>query len=392
MKILYYSPHPMLNTAHQAGYATHINEMIEAFQNLGHEVLPVIMGGTEIGGTQNGVSESKIKKLAKKFIPVVLWETLKDIQLLRFDKFAEKTLAMSVKKFQPDLIYERANYLQLSGINVAKKKKIKHILEINAPYVEERITLQGKSLLLKIASNIEKRQLSQTNLPVVVSTALQNYFSGKYNIPSKHFLVTPNAINLNKISTDTDKIKILKNQYNQNNDIIIGFIGSFFRWHGIDMLIEAFCKLNNNIKNIKLILIGSGEIDQELKVLANKLCSTQKIIFTGSIPHSEIFNYIKLFDIAVMSNSNWYGSPVKIFEYGIMKKAIIAPNLGPLQDIITTKKEALLIVPSVENLKIAIKKLIINTKLREKLEENFYNKIKNNYTWSKNAINVLKKQ
>ena len=391
MKILYYSPHPILNTAHEAGYATHINEMIEAFRNLGHDVMPVIMGGTKANNTKENVAETgKLKKFAKKLIPKIIWETLKDIQLLRFDKYAAKKLDKAIKSFHPDLIYERANFLQLSGIKMAKKRRIKHVLEINSPYVKERTTLQGKSLLLKKALSVEKEQLSQTNLPVVVSSALQNYFSEKHGFSKESFLITPNAINLNSFSVNMEQTESLSSKYKPNNEIIIGFVGSFFPWHGIDLLIKAFAELTEDSHNIKLMIIGSGEIETELKKLANKLCP-KKIIFTGKVPHIDIFNYISLFDIAVMANSNWYGSPVKIFEYAILKKPIIAPDFVPLQDVMENKKDALLIQPNIKNIKSAMQKLISDKQVREKLSENFYNKIINNYTWEKNAINVLEK-
>lgn len=389
MKILYYSPHPMLNTAHQAGYATHINEMINAFRELGHEVLPVIMGGTKANNEDSGVADkSKLKNIVKKFIPKILWETLKDIQLQRFDKYAETVFEKAIKEYQPDLIYERANYLQLSGINISKKHNIKHVLEINSPYTEERITLQGKSLLLKRAINIEKEQTLKTNLPVVVSSALQNYFSEKYNIKKNHFLITPNAINLNKITTNTVLVEELNSKYKPKGELIIGFVGSFFKWHGIDILIKAFAKVSISNPNVKLIIIGTGEIEKELKELAIQTSSKQ-IIFTGRISHNEIFNYISIFDIAIMPNSNWYGSPVKVFEYGILKKAIIAPDYMPLKDVMQNNKDAILIQPNVENLKNAMQKLISDKELRNKLALSFYNKIINNYTWKKNAEKVL---
>ena len=137
--------------------------MIVTFRELGHKVLPVIMGGTESENIKEDGAENKLKRIAKNIIPKILWETLKDIQLFRFEKYAEKQLEEEVKRFSPDLIYERANYGQVSGVKIAKRYRLKHILEINSPYVEERITLQGKSLFLKKAEQI-KQLIKRKNL------------------------------------------------------------------------------------------------------------------------------------------------------------------------------------------------------------------------------------
>ena len=66
MKILYYSPHPHLNLSAETGYATHMREMINAFQERGHTVILVIRGGIEINVVDSIAGEKKVKKLLTK--------------------------------------------------------------------------------------------------------------------------------------------------------------------------------------------------------------------------------------------------------------------------------------------------------------------------------------
>lgn len=388
MKILYYSPHPMLNLAHQAGYATHMSEMIDAFKELGHDVLPVIMGGTEATSSNIEMQQSKLKNLLKKIMPKIFWESLKDFQLLRFDKYAAKVLEQNIQEFNPDLIYERANYGQLSGVNTAQKRGIKHILEMNSPYVEERLTLQGKSLLMKKAFNTERGQLQKTDKIAVVSSALKQYFIEKHGIPENKFIVTPNAINPNSVILNQATINTLTAKYKASGETIVGFVGSFFRWHGIDMLINAFGKLSDDYPKLRLMIIGSGDLDEELKELALQTAE-DKIIFTGKISRHDIFNYISLFDIAVSPNAGWYQSPIKIFEYGIMQKPIIAPDYVPLQDVMKHEEDGILIQPTVENLAFAGSRLLNDAELRTKIGNNFHEKVISNHLWTRNAESVL---
>src|SRR5690606_19222072 len=108
--------------------------------------------------------------------------------LKRFDRSAEQALKQVAAEWKPDLIYERCNYMQLSGVNVAREFGIKHVMEVNAPYVDERITLAGKTWWTGQANLIEKQQLERTNLAVVVSTALRDYFIKKHGLDSDRFL------------------------------------------------------------------------------------------------------------------------------------------------------------------------------------------------------------
>jgi glycosyltransferase involved in cell wall biosynthesis len=86
-------------------------------------------------------------------------------------------------------------------------------------------------------------------------------------------------------------------------------------------------------------------------------------------------------DICVMPGSNWYGSPVKVFEYGILGKAVIAPDNGPLRDIMVHEKDGLLIERDPKVLAETLIKLIEDKELREMLGKNFQKKIFAEYTW-----------
>jgi glycosyltransferase involved in cell wall biosynthesis len=388
MKILYYSAHPNLNLTNTAGYGTHMREMINAFRELGHKVLPVIIGGTKINSIVS--PNNKIRSLVKKIMPKILWETIKDIKLLKIDNLAEKRLEKEIKDFKPDLIYERAAYMQTSGVNIAKKLNIRHVMEFNSPYVEERQVFSGKSLLLNKGNEKEAKQLNLTDKVIVVSTPLKKYFINKHLISEKKIIVTPNAININYINTNENKVEELKEKLKLKNKIVIGFVGSIVKWHGVDLLVKAFGKLTEDHPEIKLLIVGDGEPMKELKTLAEPF--KEQTIFTGYIPHSDVSSYIRLMNITVMAKSNWYGSPIKIFEYGAFGKAIIASDLDPISEVMEDGKDGLLIDINVNELKEKMSILIADINLRKRLGQNFKTKIFEKYQWKNNVKRVLENE
>ena len=146
MKILYYSPHPQLSMHAPTGYGTHMREMIAAWRRMDIEVHTCIAGDLNDGqvGTSKSSQNSKAT-IVKKLIPNYLWQSLRDLSLMKFDKAQQRNLENQIESFQPDVIYERVAYLQDSGIKTAQKYGIRHVSEINAPYPEERVFFSGNS-------------------------------------------------------------------------------------------------------------------------------------------------------------------------------------------------------------------------------------------------------
>jgi glycosyltransferase involved in cell wall biosynthesis len=392
MKILYYSPHPYLNLTSKTGYGTHMREMINAFRVLGHNVLPIINGGTDdVGYSSEKKSIELIKRIFKSIIPSFIWRSVKDYRLLQFDKRAEAALEKQVIAYQPDLIYERAYYIQTSGINVAKKFKIKHYLEVNAPYTEETTEFEkARTVFARTAEEREEKQLISPDKIFVVSSALRDYFTDKIKgINQKNIIVTPNCVNPEKIKVDTTlRIKI-EEKYGLKDYTVVGFVGSIFPYHGVDILIDAFNEVYKKNEKIKLLIVGDGLIAPQLKKHAQTLEAANHIIFTGNVSHSDIFSYIDLMDITVLADTKWYCSPIKIFEYGALAKAVIAPDTKAVRDVITNNVDGTLIKPDRSTLTDTLSGLIKNKEAREAMASNFKNKILREYTWVKNAENIL---
>ncbi|MEM9052262.1 MAG: glycosyltransferase, partial [Bacteroidota bacterium] len=282
MKILYYSPHPHLRLNAPTGYGTHMREMIAAFRRKGVEVRTLIAGDTN----ENEYGESKPSKFAsfKRYIPSKFWETAKDYQLLQFDKKLEAQLEQTIKEFQPDFIYERVAYLQNSGVKLAGKFGVKHISEINAPYPEERIYFSGQTFFENQAKDIEREILVKSDLITTVSHDLKVHLEKKLTDVEAKIMVIPNSVNPSESTHSKESVNKIKEAYKLQDKTVIGFVGSIFPYHGVDIMIKAFSDLENR-HNATLLIVGDGEAVSDLKALARKLGVLSSCIFTGSIPH-----------------------------------------------------------------------------------------------------------
>lgn len=371
-----------------------MREMMHAMTELGHTVVPVIMGGLEQAKGLQGVAGSSIppgkKNLrgrVKALTPSKLWQTAKDLNLLRFDRHAQRELEAAIARENPDLIYERGFYLSTAGVRAAEKFGIRHILELNAPYPEERAAMEGPSLLDFLGKMREKTQLRMTQRVVVVSSALRDYVETRVAGAAQKTVVTPNAIRSDFTPPAAEIVEKKRNDLNLQGKRVIGFIGSIFPYHGVDKLIEAFGRLCNDHANLALLIVGDGAVLPELKKHAESLKCRENILFTGQVSHLDAPIYVSLMHICVMPHSNWYGSPVKVFEYGAMCKTIVAPNVSPIRDVIEPDVHGVIVQNN--DLHASLSQCINSPENSAIMAKAFSEKVYREHTWVRMAERVL---
>lgn len=363
--------------------------MICAFKQQGNIVEELIIGNNDYPFER--INQTN-KNFLKKFVHKYIWRSAKDYALIKRDKDSERLIEKTIRQFNPDVVYERASFLCSSGLNICKRFNIKYVVEVNAPFSQEMKWFEGaNSFFGSVSDRILRSQLNYSNKVITVSSALKNYLKEYCNDDSK-ITVTPNSVNESTIQIDSLCQDQLKKKYEiTQNTIVIGFVGSIFPYHGVDLLIKAFSEVKKIFYNhdIKLLIVGDGYMLEELKQLTKTNKTEDDVIFTGSVKHENIFTYIDLMDVTVMAKSNWYGSPVKIFEYGALGKAIIAPDVSPVRDVMEDGVDGLLVQPSVEKISEALNKFLGDPDLRKKLGNNFKSKVLSNYTWYQTAETIL---
>jgi glycosyltransferase involved in cell wall biosynthesis len=263
-------------------------------------------------------------------------------------------------------------------------------LEVNSPYVEEQHNLNGSASFFTSKSiSIEKFQLLTTGKVLVISTALQDYFIKKYNVEPSRFAMIPNAINAKHLSIREKQVAALREKLGYEGKQVVGFVGSLFPWHGVDILVHAFAAIYPTFPNTRLLIVGSGEILDDIKALVSHYHLEEVVIFTGSIPHEAVFEYLPLMDITVMATSNWYGSPVKIFEYGALGKAIIAPNNIPVRDVMVHQEDGILVEPNKESLVAALEYFLQYPNERIRIGQCFKDKVLSQFQWIHHAERII---
>ena len=167
-------------------------------------------------------------------------------------------------------------------------------------------------------------------------------------------------------------------------------MGSILPYHKVEILIRAFGQLQKTKANASLIIVGDGAQRPELEQLSRQMKIEDKVLFTGRIPNDKIIDQLRKMDVCVMPGTNWYGSPVKVFEYGAACKPIIAPNQVPLRDVMVSGEDGLLCEENEQSLYEAMMHMAENPENSKKMAENFHQKVMDKFTWKQAAQEIIK--
>ena len=370
-----------MNLSDPRGYSIHISELIQAFKKIGNDVFTVIAGNS----SQNN-SNGKHQRTVADYVPRKLSETAHSIKDIIYDhRFyfqAKKTLLAT----SPDVIYARYVAYHQSSVNLSKKYAVPIIVEVNA-FVSEREIYYGKRSR-RFGRKIEQKIFKNADALVVVSNVLKKGLM-KMGIPGSKIHVIPNAADSEKFNPEISAEPIQK-KYNLNNKTIVGFVGSIEKRHKIQHLLDAFRASVDKTKNLCLLIVGDGSKRKEYEDYVTKNNLSDHVIFTGSVNFSDIPQYLAAMDIAVIPSTEKHCSPIKLFEYMAMGKAVVAPKINTITEIATHKKDAYIFeegrVDSLSNVLLYLHK---NIGMRKQLGLNARQTIIKNHTWEKNAERTI---
>ncbi|MBM3254443.1 MAG: glycosyltransferase family 4 protein, partial [Candidatus Omnitrophica bacterium] len=333
------------------------------------------------------------------FNPWRFLNTFSEISRLAYNsRFVRNTLKIAAKT-KPDIIYQRYNILNYSGVTLARHLKIPFILEIHsfATWTRQHWS-RTKGRFLRSIHNVEMLNLKAADLLIVVSEPLRKDLIN-LGIDEKKILVNPIGVDPQKFNPEVEaelRTQGLKRQLKIGSDkVIVGFAGSFGPWHGIPELTEAIYEILSKhlCSNACFLLIGDGQYRADTE---KKLRNYENVIFTGQVPYTEIQYYLAFCNILVVPNNppmhgkEFFGSPTKMFEYMAMGKAIVASNLGQIGLVLENSKTAILVEPgNIRELINGILMLVKDGNLRENLGKNARKKVIAEHTWKENTKRVM---
>ena len=289
---------------------------------------------------------------------------------------------------KPDLVHVHSPILNaIPALRAGRKLGIPVVYEIRAFWEDAAVdhgTYAEGSWKYKLTKSIETRVCKRADQVAVLCNGLKNDLS-KRGISSQKITPVFNGINPDDFRPCPPD-EGLKKEWNLSGKKVIGFIGSFYRYEGLDLLVNAFSHLTSQPQglpsfkphrfqaskhpSIVLLLVGGGEMENELKAQIKNLHLEDKVIMPGRISHDRIPGVYALVDILAYPRYSMrlteLVTPLKPLEAMAMGKALVASDVGGHRELIQHNETGLLFSAGSETaLTDAIERLLVEHNVAE---------------------------
>lgn len=296
--------------------------------------------------------------------------------------------------FRPDILYQRHSVFSAAGAQLSRATGAPLILEANHSEVHARL-MWSRLQLRDIARRMERHAFAGATVIVAVSEIGKEQLV-KFGADPARVLVNPNGVDPETFHPGVSGAAIRQRHGFGEADVVVGFLGTFTRWHGVLFLADAVARLVAQHPRVRFLFMGDGDLRSEVEERIDAAGCAGAARFTGLIAHGEVPAHLAACDILVSPHlpfedgTPFFGSPTKLFEYMAMGKAVVAARLGQIGDVIRDGENGLLFTPgSPEEFLDRMSRAIADRDLRLELGASARRRVVESYTWQKNVERVM---
>jgi glycosyltransferase involved in cell wall biosynthesis len=375
----------------RSSQAMHIRSLVEALKAAGHEVTIVSPPGVDplksagIMPFLRKADRARGLERVWKYISCECPQFVFEVFELLYNLFLPFRL-LPILWRQPDaVLYERHAYFMFMGVLLGKWLKRPVVLEVN----ELAGFTRARGLIMeRLARTIDAWVFSRAHHILCVSRVLADE-ARQRGARSESVHVLPNAIDANRFRIPRPE-QSLRSRLGLEGSIVLGHVGLFYRWDRLDVLIKVVKNIRDLHPEIKVLLVGDGPEMENLRQTAFRLGMERAIILPGPVPRDDVPAYIDAMDICVLPDSNAFGSPIALFEFMAMGKPCVAPDLGPMRDVIDDHVTGMLFPHGDYNaLGKVLLRLVEDSALRKQLGARAKDTVFERHTWAANARVVV---
>jgi glycogen synthase len=261
----------------------------------------------------------------------------------------EKRLLTLAQELQPDVIHAHSPVLDaIPAIRVGRKLGIPVVYEIRAFWEDAAVdhgSTQENSLRYKLTRALETWAVKNADAVTVICEGLRKDLVSR-GIPAGKITVIPNAVDIDKFEMGGKPDPELKLKLGLGSSRVLGFIGSFYAYEGLDLLVAALPSILKQMPDVKLLLVGGGPQDAALKRQVMTLDLMDRVIFTGRVPHAEVNRYYDLVDVLVYARHPMrlteLVTPLKPLEAMAQGRLMVASDVGGHKELIQDGKTGVL--------------------------------------------------
>lgn len=264
----------------------------------------------------------------------------------------EKRLAEIIPTVRPDVLHAHSPCLNaIAALRAGRRFGIPVVYEVRAFWEDAAVdhgTSKEWGLRYRLTRALETHALRRANAVTTICEGLRGDIVAR-GIPADKVTVIPNAVDIDKFSVDGLPDLELKRRLGLADKRLVGFIGSFYAYEGLDVLLRAVPALSARHPDLRVLLVGGGPQDENLRRLAQELGIGERVIFTGRVPHDQVQKYYDLLDVLVYPRLSMrltdLVTPLKPLEAMAQGRILAASSVGGHRELIADGKTGVLFAP-----------------------------------------------
>ncbi|WP_157264988.1 TIGR04063 family PEP-CTERM/XrtA system glycosyltransferase [Azohydromonas aeria] len=278
----------------------------------------------------------------------------------------EQRLLQVAQKVRPHVLHAHSPVLNaIPALRVGKRLGIPVVYEVRAFWedaaVDHGTTTEG-SLRYRLTRRLETHALRRASHVFTICQGLRGDIVAR-GIAAERVTVIPNAVDIEAFDVGGVPDEALKAQLGLAGCTVLGFIGSFYAYEGLDLLLQALPAVLAQRPEVRVLLVGGGPQDAALKAQAQALGLADKVVFTGRVPHREVQRYYDLVDVLAYPRHSMrlteLVTPLKPLEAMAQGRVLVASDVGGHKELIRHGETGLLFkAGSAESLAQAVLQLL----------------------------------
>lgn len=282
----------------QSGYAFRTCAIVREQRRLGWDTFHLTSPKHRVAGA----SEEEVDGLRFYRTP---WSdgALGHVPLLRemaLMRATSRRLEDVARRVRPDVLHAHSPALNaIPALSVGRRLGIPVVYEVRAFWEDaaaDHGTMREWGMSYRLSRALETFALRRAGQVTTICEGLKRDIVAR-GIPQARVTVIPNAVDLAAFKYGTGLDVALKASLGLEGNRIIGFIGSFYAYEGLDLLLRALPKVLSRIPDVRVLLVGGGPQEGPLKALAAALGVADKVVFAGRVPHAEVQRYYSIVDV-----------------------------------------------------------------------------------------------
>ena len=349
MKILYVCADLGIPVQGGKGAAVHVRAMAHAFRAAGHTV--VVAAGQTVKSLWQTPAPLDVPVLHVPPTPEIVHVSsrLRAFSAavgapstaageVRRTLYNQELLVQLRQRFEhdpPDVVYERASLFGIAGLTFAREMGVPHLLELNAPLVDEQQRYRQGGALRELADTSEAWLLAGTDAVLAVSAPLADHVVAR-GVDRARVHVVANGVDTARFRPGSDDG--VRGRYGLGAGPVLGFVGGLRPWHGVETVPRAIAALTARHPGVQALIVGDGPLAAEIRREVARLGLDGRVTLTGAVPHDEVPAHIRACDVALApypaASHTFYFSPLKVYEYMACGVPVVGARLGQLADVV----------------------------------------------------------